>query len=50
MVRYSLNNKNLLVKFEMTELDHHVSRAIREEIDEILMTIFCIFSCVSFKF
>ena len=38
MVRYSLNNKNLLVKFEMTELDHHVSRAIREEIDEILMT------------
>ncbi len=38
MVRYSLNNKNLLVKFEMAELDHHVSRAIREEIDEILMT------------
>ncbi|QJA09480.1 anti-sigma F factor antagonist [Romboutsia sp. CE17] len=38
MVRYSLNNKNLLVKFEMTELDHHVSRPIREELDDILMT------------
>ena len=38
MVKYSLNNKNLLVKFEMTELDHHVSRPIREELDDILMT------------
>ncbi|SCI01885.1 MULTISPECIES: anti-sigma F factor antagonist [unclassified Romboutsia] len=38
MVKYSLNNKNLLVKFEMTELDHHIAGAIREEIDDILMT------------
>ena len=38
MLRYSLNNKNLLVKFEMSELDHHVSISIREEIDEILMS------------
>jgi len=38
MLKYSLNNKNLLVKFEMSELDHHVSTSIREEIDEILMS------------
>lgn len=38
MVRYSLNNKNLLVEFGMTELDHHVASTIRDEIDEILMT------------
>ncbi|MGL5694763.1 MAG: anti-sigma F factor antagonist [Peptostreptococcaceae bacterium] len=37
MVKYSLNNKNLVVKFDMTELDHHVSTTIREEIDEILL-------------
>mgnify|MGYP004692412473 FL=1 len=28
----------MLVKFEMTELDHHVASSIREEIDDILMT------------
>lgn len=37
MVKYFLNNKNLLVKFEMTELDHHVAGEIREDIDDILM-------------
>ncbi|RDY22614.1 anti-sigma F factor antagonist [Romboutsia maritimum] len=36
MIKHSLDNKNLLIEFMSTELDHHISNEIREEIDDLL--------------
>ena len=36
MIKHSLDNKNLLIEFMSTELDHHISNAVREEIDDLL--------------
>lgn len=37
MVKYSLDQKNLIVELRMPELDHHISNELREEIDSILI-------------
>ncbi|MDR0880049.1 MAG: anti-sigma F factor antagonist [Clostridioides sp.] len=36
MFEYSLDTKNLLVEFSCSELDHHISNEIREDLDGIL--------------
>ncbi|GAA3643304.1 anti-sigma F factor antagonist [Asaccharospora irregularis] len=36
MIKYSLDESNLLVEFTISELDHHVSTEIRETLDELL--------------
>ncbi|MGN1033860.1 MAG: STAS domain-containing protein, partial [Intestinibacter sp.] len=37
MIKCYLDDKTLLVQFTTTELDHHVSTYIRENVDEIIM-------------
>lgn len=36
MINFSLDNKNLIVEFLATELDHHIANEVREEIDYVL--------------
>ena len=36
MIQYNLEEKTLLIRFLVTELDHHIARNIREDIDEII--------------
>ncbi|CEH35695.1 anti-sigma F factor antagonist [Romboutsia lituseburensis] len=38
MIKYSLDNKNLVIEFMSTELDHHITNEVRDEIDDILMS------------
>lgn len=38
MIKCSLDHKNLLVEFMTTELDHHISNEVREEIDDVLIS------------
>ena len=38
MIKYSLDQKNLLIEFMSTELDHHITNEVRDEIDDILMS------------
>lgn len=38
MIKYSLDQKNLIIEFMATELDHHISSEIRDEIDDILIS------------
>ena len=37
MIKCYLEDKTLLVEILSTELDHHIAREVREEIDKILM-------------
>ena len=37
MIKCYLEDKTLLVEILSTELDHHVARDVREEVDAILM-------------
>ena len=37
MIKCYLDDKTLLVQFTTTELDHHVTTYIRENLDEIIM-------------
>ena len=37
MIKCYLEDKTLLVEILSTELDHHIARAVREEVDSILM-------------
>ena len=36
MMNCSIDNRNLLVEFLCTELDHHIAEEVREEIDAII--------------
>lgn len=36
MMNCSIDNRNLLVEFLYTELDHHIAEEVREEIDAII--------------
>lgn len=38
MIKYSLDQKNLLIEFMSTELDHHITNEVRDEIDNILIS------------
>ncbi|MGL6105428.1 anti-sigma F factor antagonist [Romboutsia sp.] len=38
MIKYSLEQKNLIIEFRVPELDHHISNEVREEIDNILIS------------
>lgn len=38
MIKISLDQKNLVIEFMVTELDHHIANELREEIDDILMS------------
>lgn len=38
MIKYSLDNKTLVIEFMSTELDHHITNEVRDEIDDILMS------------
>ncbi|MGL4913544.1 MAG: anti-sigma F factor antagonist [Romboutsia sp.] len=38
MIKYSLDQKNLIIEFMSTELDHHITNEVRDEIDNILMS------------
>lgn len=38
MINYYLEQKSLTVKFIFTELDHHITNQVRDEIDEILLS------------
>ena len=36
MIRCSLEQKNLVIEFKTSELDHHITNEVRDEIDMIL--------------
>lgn len=36
MVEFFMENKTLFIKLKMTELDHHITTELREEIDYII--------------
>ena len=36
MIRCSLEEKNLIIEFLTSELDHHITNEVRDEIDIIL--------------
>lgn len=36
MIKYSLEERNLIIEFITTELDHHITDEVREDIDDIL--------------
>ena len=36
MVNYSLQEKNLFIEFISSELDHHITNEVRDEIDFVL--------------
>lgn len=38
MIKYSLDQKNLIIEFMATELDHHIANEVRDEIDDILIS------------
>ncbi|MGL5346326.1 MAG: anti-sigma F factor antagonist [Peptostreptococcaceae bacterium] len=38
MIKYSLEEKNLIIEFMVPELDHHITNEVRDEIDEILIS------------
>ena len=38
MIKVSLDQKNLIIEFMVTELDHHIANEVRDEIDDILMS------------
>ena len=38
MIKYSLDQKNLVIEFMSTELDHHITNEVRDDIDNILMS------------
>ena len=38
MIKYTLEDKNLIVEFITTELDHYITDEVRDEIDHILNT------------
>ena len=38
MIKVSLDQKNLVIEFMATELDHHIANEVRDEIDDILMS------------
>lgn len=38
MIKYSLDQKNLVIEFMSTELDHHITNEVRDEIDNILIS------------
>lgn len=37
MIKCYLDDKTLLVQFTVTELDHHVSNYVKENVDDIIM-------------
>ena len=36
MIKYSLEEKNLIIEFMVPELDHHITNEVRDGIDNIL--------------
>lgn len=36
MIKYSLEDKNLIIEFMVPELDHHITNEVRDGIDNIL--------------
>ena len=36
MIKYSLEDKNLIIELNVPELDHHITNEVRDEIDMIL--------------
>jgi len=38
MIKYSLDQKNLVIEFMSTELDHYITNEVRDEIDNILIS------------
>ena len=38
MIRCSLEQKNLVIEFKTSELDHHITNEVRDGIDNILNT------------
>lgn len=36
MIKYSLEDKNLIIEFMVPELDHHITNEVRDGIDSIL--------------
>lgn len=38
MINYYLEQKTLTIEFVFTELDHHITNEVRDEIDNILLS------------
>lgn len=38
MIKIYLDQKNLIIEFMATELDHHIASEVRDEIDDVLMS------------